>query len=132
MAKRNLRRLDIDPDSVQIGWAMDLCAQSLRNIRIGIGGKNDGVEMNSAFQATVSSEVMAILAIAKTLRDFRSRIAKIVVARDRGGNDITTADIEVDGAMTAWMLDALNPNLLCYPMVAQTICTLSRTKCSGQ
>ena len=112
LAKRNLRRLDIDPDSVQIGWAMDLCAQSLRNIRIGIGGKNDGVEMNSAFQATVSSEVMAILAIAKTLRDFRSRIAKIVVARDRGGNDITTADIEVDGAMTAWMLDALNPNLL--------------------
>ncbi len=55
---------------------------------------------------------MAILAIAKNLRDFRSRIAKIVVAKDRRGNDITTADLEVDGAMTAWMLDALNPNLL--------------------
>jgi formate--tetrahydrofolate ligase len=112
LAKRNLRRLDIDPDSVQIGWAMDLCAQSLRNVRIGMGGKNNGFEMDSGFQATVSSEVMAILAIAKNLKDFRSRIAKIVVAKDRRGNDITTADLEVDGAMTAWMLDALNPNLL--------------------
>ena len=112
LAKRNLRRLDIDPDSIQIGWAIDLCAQSLRNIRIGLGGKNNGVEMDSGFQITVSSEVMAILAISKNLRDFRSRIAKMVVAKDRKGNDITTADLEVDGAMTAWMLDALNPNLL--------------------
>jgi formate--tetrahydrofolate ligase len=68
--------------------------------------------MDSSFQATVSSEVMAILAIAKNLRDFRSRISKIVVAKDRRGNDVTIADLEVDGAMTAWMLDALNPNLL--------------------
>ena len=112
LAKRKLRRLDIDPASIQIGWAIDLCAQALRNIRIGFGDKNNGFEMDSSFQATVSSEVMAILAIAKNLRDFRSRIAKIVVARDRRGNDITTADLEVDGAMTAWMLDALNPNLL--------------------
>ena len=112
LAKRGLRRLDIDPDSIQIGWAIDLCAQSLRNIRIGMGGKNNGVEMDSSFQATVSSEVMAILAIAKGLKDFRQRIAKMVVAKDRRGNDITTADLEVDGAMTAWMLEALNPNLL--------------------
>jgi formate--tetrahydrofolate ligase len=111
-AKRNLRRLDIDPDSIQIGWAIDLCAQSLRNIKIGLGGKNNGFEMNSGFQITVSSEVMAILAISKDLGDFRRRIAKIVVAKDRKGNDITAADLEVDGAMTAWMLDALNPNLL--------------------
>ncbi|MGA2092738.1 MAG: formate--tetrahydrofolate ligase [Sedimentisphaerales bacterium] len=112
LAKRNLRRLDIDPASVQIGWAMDMCAQSLRNIKIGMGGPNNGVEMNSGFQITVSSEVMAILAIAKNLADFRKRIAKMVVAKDRKGNDITTADLEVDGAMTAWMVDALNPNLL--------------------
>jgi formate--tetrahydrofolate ligase len=112
LAKRNLRRLDIDPASVQIGWAMDMCAQSLRNIKIGMGGPNNGVEMNSGFQITVSSEVMAILAIAKNLADFRKRIAKMVVAKDRKGNDITTADLEVDGAMTAWMVDAMNPNLL--------------------
>jgi formyltetrahydrofolate synthetase len=112
LARRKLRRLDIDPDSVQIGWAIDLCAQSLRNIRIGLGGSKNGFEMNSGFQITVSSEVMAILAISKNLADFRKRIAKMVVAKDRKGNDITTADLEVDGAMTAIMVDALNPNLL--------------------
>jgi len=112
LAKRKLRRLDIDPDSVQIGWAIDFCAQALRNIRIGRGGKRNGVEMDSGFQATVSSEVMAIMSIAKDLRDLRSRIAKIVVAKDRRGKDVTTADLEVDGAMTAWMVGALNPNLL--------------------
>jgi len=112
LAARNLRRLDINPDSVQFNWAMDLCAQSLRNIRIGMGSKTDGYEMSSGFQMTASSEVMAILSVAKSLKDFRRRIAKMVLARDRSGNDITTADLEVDGAMTAWMVDALMPNLL--------------------
>jgi formyltetrahydrofolate synthetase len=112
LAKRGLRRLDIDPNSVQIGWAIDFCAQALRNIRIGRGGKTDGYEMDSGFQTTVSSEVMAILGVAKSLKDFRQRIAKMVVARDRKGRDITTADLEVDGAMTAWMVEAINPNLL--------------------
>jgi len=112
LARRKLRRLDIDHDSVQIGWAIDLCAQSLRNIRIGLGGSKNGFEMNSGFQITVSSEVMAILAITKNLADFRKRIAKMVVAKNRKGKDITTADLEVDGAMTALMVDALNPNLL--------------------
>ncbi len=112
LAARNLRRLDIDPDSVQFNWAIDLCAQSLRNIRIGMGSKMDGCEMSSGFQMTASSEVMAILSVARSLKDFRRRIAKMVLARDRAGKDITTADLEVDGAMTAWMVDALMPNLL--------------------
>jgi formate--tetrahydrofolate ligase len=112
LAKRNLTRIDIDPDSVQMKWAMDFCAQALRNIRIGQGGKMDGYEMDSGFQITVSSEVMAILAVAKDLKDLRERIAKIVVAYDKKGNEVTAADLEVDGAMTAWMADAINPNLL--------------------
>jgi formate--tetrahydrofolate ligase len=113
LAKSNLnKRLDIDPESVQMKWAMDFCAQSLRNIRIGQGGKMDGYEMDSGFQITVSSEVMAILAVAKDLKDLRERMSKIVVAYDKKGNEVTTGDLEVDGAMTAWMVDALNPNLL--------------------
>jgi formate--tetrahydrofolate ligase len=68
--------------------------------------------MDSGFQITVSSEVMAILAVAKDLKDLRERMAKIVVAYDRKGNEVTTADLEVDGAMAAWMVDAINPNLL--------------------
>ncbi len=112
LAKSHLKRLDIDPDSVQMKWAMDFCAQSLRNIRIGQGGKMDGFEMDSGFQITVSSEVMAILAVATGLKDLRERMARIVVAYDKKGNEVTAADLEVDGAMTAWMVDAINPNLL--------------------
>jgi len=112
LAKSGLKRIDIDPERVQMKWAMDFCAQALRNIRIGRGGKMDGFEMDSGFQITVSSEVMAILAVAKDLEDMRRRMAKIVVAYDKKGNEVTAADLGVDGAMTAWMVDAVNPNLL--------------------
>jgi formate--tetrahydrofolate ligase len=112
LAKSKLTRIDIDPDRVQMKWALDFCAQALRNIRIGQGGKMDGFEMDSGFQITVSSEVMAILAVARDLTDLRERISKIVVAYDKKGTEVTTADLEVDGAMTAWMVDAINPNLL--------------------
>lgn len=112
LAKRNLKRLDIDPDRVQMKWAIDFCAQALRNITIGQGGKMDGYQMESGFQITVSSELMAILAVSRDLADMRKRISKIVIAYDKKGNEVTAADLEVDGAMTAWMVDALNPNLM--------------------
>jgi formate--tetrahydrofolate ligase len=112
LAKSRLKRLDIDPERVEMKWIMDFCAQSLRNIRIGMGGKMDGFEMDSGFAITVSSEIMAILAIANDLKDLRERMAKMVVAFDKKGNEVTTADLEVDGAMTAWMVKAVNPTLL--------------------
>jgi formyltetrahydrofolate synthetase len=112
LAKGGLKRLDIDPKRVQMKWVMDFCAQSLRNITIGRGGDKDGFEMESGFAITVSSEVMAILAVSKNLKDMRDRMAKIVVAYDKKGGEVTAHDLQVDGAMTAWMVDALNPNLL--------------------
>ncbi|MFC1761384.1 formate--tetrahydrofolate ligase [Planctomycetota bacterium] len=112
LAKSGLKRLDIDPNRVQIKWIMDFCAQALRDITIGQGGKMDGLEMRSGFAISVSSELMAILAIAKDLRDLRQRIAKIVVAYNKQGGEVTTADLEVDGAMCAWMVDTLNPSLI--------------------
>jgi len=112
LAKSHLKRIDIDPDRVQMKWVMDFCAQALRNITIGKGGKMDGYEMESGFAITVSSEVMAILSVARDLKDLRERMSKIVVAYDKKGNEVTTADLEVDGAMTGWMVEALNPNLL--------------------
>ena len=112
LAKRNLKRLNIDPRNVQMGWIMDFCAQALRKIIIGIGGKMDGFMMESRFDIAVSSEVMAILAVATDLKDFRERMGRIVVAYDKQGNPITTEDLEVAGAMTAWMVEALNPNLM--------------------
>ena len=110
-----MKRLGIDPTNVEMGWIIDFCAQALRNILIGIpgvNGKMDGYMMASKFGIAVSSEVMAILAVATDLKDMRERMGKIVVAYDRKGNPITTEDLEVAGAMTAWMVEALNPNLL--------------------
>ncbi|MFO7821055.1 MAG: formate--tetrahydrofolate ligase [Lentisphaeria bacterium] len=112
LAKRNLQRLDIDPERVEFKWAIDFCAQALRNIVIGQGGKMDGLEMESGFQITVSSELMAILAIATDLKDMRERIGRIVVAHTKDNQPVTTADLEVDGAMTAWMVETLNPTLM--------------------
>jgi len=112
LAKRNLRRLDIDPTRVEIGWVIDFCAQALRNIIIGIGGKMDGFTMQSRFAIAVSSEIMAILAVAKDLKDMRERIGKIIVAYDKKGNPVTTSDLEVAGAMTAFMRNAINPTLM--------------------
>lgn len=112
LAKRNLRRLDIDPERVQMRWVMDLCAQALRNITIGQGGKMDGYPMQSGFDIAVSSELMAILAMADDLQDLRERIGRIIVAYSRSGSPVTTRDLEVDGAMTAFLVDALNPTLI--------------------
>jgi formate--tetrahydrofolate ligase len=112
LARRNLKRLNIDPRNVEMKWIIDFCAQALREIVIGIGGKMDGFMMRSGFAIAVSSEVMAILAVFTSLADLRQRMSKIVVAYDKQGKPITTKDLEVDGAMTAWMVKAANPNLL--------------------
>ncbi len=113
LAKRGLRRLDIDPRRVQMRWAIDFCAQALRQIVIGLGGKENGLPMESGFQISVSSELMAILAIARDLPDLRKRIGEITVAYDRRGRPVTCEDLEVAGAMTAWMRNALHPTLAC-------------------
>ena len=118
LAKRNLKRLDIDPKNVEMGWIIDFCAQGLRNIIMGIGGKKDGFTMSSKFSIAVSSELMAILAVARDLKDLRERIGDIIVAYDKHGNPVTTRDLEVDGAMAAFMRNTINPTL-CYTVEHQ-------------
>lgn len=112
LARTGIRRLNVDPKRVAAKWCIDLCAQALRHITIGKGGKMDGFEMESGFQISVSSEVMAILAVAKDLKDLRQRLARMVLAHDHDGNEITTADLKVDGAMAAWLVEAINPTLV--------------------
>ncbi|MBE9522667.1 MAG: formate--tetrahydrofolate ligase, partial [Proteobacteria bacterium] len=107
-----MRRLDIDPTRVEMGWIMDFCAQALRNIIIGIGGRMDGFTMQSKFGIAVGSELMAILSIVRDLADLRERLDKITVAFDKKGNVVTTGDLEVGGAMTAWMRNTINPTLM--------------------
>lgn len=108
-----MRRLQIDPTRVEMGWIMDFCAQSLRNIVIGMGGRMDGYMMQSKFGIAVSSELMAILSIVRDLADLKERLNNITVAFDRRGNPVTTGDLEVGNAMTAWMRNTINPTLMC-------------------
>ena len=108
-----MRRLDIDPTRIELGWIIDYCAQSLRNIIIGIGGRYDGFTMQSKFGIAVGSECMAILSIIRDLADLRERLDNITVAFDKAGNPVTTGDLECGGAMTAWMRNTINPTLMC-------------------
>jgi methylenetetrahydrofolate dehydrogenase (NADP+) / methenyltetrahydrofolate cyclohydrolase / formyltetrahydrofolate synthetase len=114
LAKRSrMRRLNVDPTRVEMGWVMDFCAQSLRNIVIGLGGRMDGYPMQSKFGIAVSSELMAMLSIVTDLADLRKRMDEITVAFDRDDNPVTTGDLEVGGAMTAYMVSSINPTLMC-------------------
>nr|MBP7322800.1 formate--tetrahydrofolate ligase [Deltaproteobacteria bacterium] len=107
-----MQRLNIDSTRVEMGWIIDFCAQSLRTVIIGIGGRQDGFTMQSKFGIAPSSECMAILSMVKDLADLRERLQNITVAFDKAGRAITTGDLEVAGAMTAWMRRAINPTLV--------------------
>ncbi len=105
--------LNIDPKRAEMGWIIDYCAQSLRNIIIGLGGRMDGFTMESKFGIAVSSECMAILSIAKDLADLKKRLNEITVAFSKDGKPVTTGDLKVGNAMTAWMRNTINPTLMC-------------------
>ena len=106
-----MHRMDIDPTRVEMGWVMDFCAQSLRQIIIGLGGRMDGYMMQSKFGIAVGSELMAMLSIVRDLADLRARMDQVTLAYDKKGNPVTTGDLEVGGAMTAWMRNTINPTL---------------------
>ena len=113
LKRTRMPRLNIDPTKVEMGWILDFCAQSLRNIVIGLGGRMDGYTMQSKFGIAVSSELMAMLSIVTDLADMRKRMDEITVAFNRDGEPVTTGDLEVGGAMTAWMRNTINPTLMC-------------------
>jgi len=107
-----MRRMDIDPTRVEFGWIIDFCAQALRNIVIGLGGRTDGFTMQSKFGIAVGSELMAILAVATDLADLKARINNITLAFDKSGKPVTCGDLEVGNAMAAFMRNTINPTLM--------------------
>lgn len=112
LSKRDLRRLDIDCKSIQMGWVMDFCAQGLRSIVTGLGGKMDGFLMQSRFDIAAASEVMAILAIVRDLKELREKLGGITVAFDTKERPVTAEDLEVAGAMCAYMRESINPTVV--------------------
>jgi len=103
-------RLNICSDKIFWRRVLDISDRSLRNIRIGLGG--EGVVRDTGFDITVSSEIMAILALTEDLSDLRKRLGRIVLAEDLNQRPITCEDIKVAGSMCVLLKDALKPNLI--------------------
>jgi len=105
-------KLNIDPSSILWRRVVDISDRTLRNIVIGLGGKDDGIPRQTGFDISVASEVMAILALTTDLQDLRKRLGKIFLAASYEGKPITPEDIKVAGSMAVLMKDAIKPNLL--------------------
>jgi len=105
-------KLGLDLNNITWRRVLDVNDRALRNIVIGLGSKDDGVTRQTGFDITAASEVMAILALSRTLIDLRDRLARIVVGYTADGDPVTAADLRGAGAMAAILVDALKPNLL--------------------
>ncbi len=104
--------LNIDPFSITLNRVVDVSDRVLRNIIVGLGGPLNGIPRESGYDITVSSEVMAILALTTSLKDLRERLAKIVVGSTYDGKPVTAEDLKCAGSMTVLLKDAIKPNLL--------------------
>jgi formate--tetrahydrofolate ligase len=103
--------LEIDLRAITFRRAIDMNDRSLRNLIQGVGGKNNGVLRETAFDITAASEVMAILCLADSLADLRKRLANIVIGRSLTGRAILASELEAVNAMAIILKDALRPNL---------------------
>ena len=101
-------------DTRQIVWkrCVDMNDRALRDIVIGLGGKNNGFVRQDQFVITVASEIMAILCLATDMKDLKERLGNIIVAYNYEGKPVTAKDINAVGSMAALLKDALKPNLI--------------------
>ncbi|HLD40765.1 MAG TPA: formate--tetrahydrofolate ligase [Candidatus Omnitrophota bacterium] len=104
--------LNIKPESITWRRVLDVSDRFLRNIKIGLGGKDDGIERDTGFDITAASEIMAILALSRDPADLRKRLGRIVVAEDINGKPITAEDLKAAGSMAVLLKDAIKPNLI--------------------
>ena len=105
-------KLQIDTRRILFKRCLDMNDRALRFATIGLGGKANGVPREEGFQITVASEVMAILCLATSITDLKERLGKILIAYNTSGGPVYACDLKAEGAMTALLKDALNPNLV--------------------
>ncbi len=119
LMRRGVTRIDIDPDSITWNRVVDVCDRSLREIKVGFnddklkdGSPSPVFARSTGYDISVASELMAILALAKSLRDLRERVGRAVVGLNKKGDPVTLEDLGVAGAVTVLLKDALMPNLM--------------------
>lgn len=104
--------LNIDPRQVTWQRCLDVNDRSLRSVVTGLGGQAHGVPRESGFTITAASEMMAILGLARSLEDLKVRLGRITVGLTFDGKPVQASDLHAEGALTALLKDAVNPNLV--------------------
>lgn len=104
--------LEINPKKILWKRCLDMNDRVLRNVIVGLGNQADGAMREDHFQITVASEIMAILGLAKDMKDLQERLDKIVVAYNKKGERVYAKDLECTGAMAVLLKDAMQPNLV--------------------
>jgi len=119
LKRRGVTRIDIDPETVTWNRVVDVCDRSLREIKVGFnddklrdGSPSPIFPRKTGFDITVSSELMAILALTSGLRDLRERVGRVVVAYDKKGEPVNLEKLGIAGAVTVLLKDAIMPNLM--------------------
>jgi formate--tetrahydrofolate ligase len=103
--------LKIDPRKITWRRCVDMSDRSLRSIVVALGSAN-GLVREDGYDITVASEVMAILCLAKDIKDLKKRLEKMIVATNTKGEPVTAKDLKAAGAMTVLLKDAIKPNLV--------------------
>jgi formate--tetrahydrofolate ligase len=104
--------LSIDVNQITWKYVMDMNERSLRNIVVGLGGKEGGVPRESGFDITTASEIMAIHALSTSLMDLKERVGRIVIAYTTEGKAVRASDLNAQGAMALLLRKAIKPNLI--------------------
>jgi formate--tetrahydrofolate ligase len=104
--------LGLDQHNITWRRVLDVNDRALRNIVIGLGSRMDGVPRQTGFDITAASEVMATLALTRSMEDLRARLGRIVVGYTSGGEPVTAEQLSAAGSMAVILRDAIKPNLL--------------------
>ena len=105
-------KLGLDQHNITWRRVLDVNDRSLRNVVIGLGTRMDGIPRQTGFDITAASEVMATLALSRSLEDLRARLGRIVVGYTRSGEPVTAEQLSAAGSMAVILRDAIKPNLL--------------------
>ncbi|GEM_PF-23641 len=108
----NGNMLNIDVRSVKWPRAVDMNDRALREIVVALGGHSNGFPRETGYVITAASEIMAILCLAESITDLKERLSRIIIGETVDGKYVTAGDLHAQGAMTALLKDALNPNLV--------------------
>ena len=105
-------QLNIDPRRITWKRVVDMNDRSLRDITCGLGGIGNGIPRQSGFDITVASEIMAVFCLASDIDDLKKRIGNMVIGYSRSNEPVRAKQLNADGAITALLKDAFQPNLV--------------------